>query len=146
MNLMNTVNKCKNCTNFYELYNPVIDGKVGKFYVDANNGNIYIWNGTEYINSISPIHTNQVSSENYIGTQLPLTSGVTQGDTTTVKFLNGFFGNFTWNGTTWVKNHDDYHSIITTDFLAPLDLIFKDATPKDFVIELREINGKSISG
>lgn len=37
------------CKKDYEVYNLLIPGREGRFYVDTNNGNIYIWNGTEYI-------------------------------------------------------------------------------------------------
>lgn len=48
------------CKDDYTPYNPEVNGQTGVIYVDQETGNIYIWNGTEYITAdaeIIPVQT-----------------------------------------------------------------------------------------
>lgn len=87
-----------------------------------------------------PVHTNQTSVFSYTGMELPTIDGVNVGDTTTTKFANGFFANFTWDGAIWVLDNDDYYPYLELNILTPVDTNFISAGEREIVLDIRETN------
>jgi hypothetical protein len=52
----------------------------------------------------SQIQSNETIAAPYTGVELPSVSGVNVGDTKTVQFSDGTIVDYTWDGTTWVKD------------------------------------------
>jgi hypothetical protein len=48
------------------------------------------------------LHSNETQAVPYTGVELPVTSGVTIGDTNTTQFSDGAVVDYTWDGTVWV--------------------------------------------
>lgn len=117
-NLKNTIKKCIACNNsttpiqYKDTFISMssVEGIPDVLYVDESTGDIYIWNGSEYITAeggggIDRFHTNIVGTAPY-DPLLPLTGWVAPsspiaGNTVEVKFTDGTVANYTYDGTVW---------------------------------------------
>jgi hypothetical protein len=102
-----------NRTKFYDTIADFPEvGVISRLYVAKDTGDIYVWDGANYITSDnSIISINSTQNVPYTGVELPADDGVTVGDTSAVQFNDGTIVFYTWDGNTWVVDFVDNASI-----------------------------------
>ena len=98
-----------NRTKFYDTIADFPEvGVISRLYVAKDTGDIYVWDGANYVTSDnSIISINSTQNVPYTGVELPVDDGITVGDTSTVQFNDGTIVFYTWDGNAWVVDFVD---------------------------------------
>jgi hypothetical protein len=72
---------------------------------DQNSGSTTVQDIADLASGgLSQVQSNETQAVPYTGVEVPSVAGVNIGDTKTVQFTDGTVVNYTWDGTTWVKD------------------------------------------